>query len=159
MGPTRERTESRARIRAGIAILAALSASLSACAVGDSTHEAQVRSGRTSEALLGICQPLTCCFPSGGNWSQNPFEDGLRALGCATPEAYTESYTQSDWWLYSRCPPSVGLVTLVAQYAAVSPYYSQLVVNECLELHSVLGSDPTDVFVEWDPTCSSCSWE
>jgi hypothetical protein len=112
--------------------------------------------GHTSQPLLGICAPLTCCFPSGGGWSENPFEDGLRALGCDVPQAYSPSYGQSDWWLYSACPASVQLTTLVLHYALVSPYYSQIVVNECLELQAVGRAQPTRVFVEWDPTCSSC---
>jgi len=112
----------------------------------------------SEQALLGICQPLTCCFPSGGGWTADPFEEGLRDLGCTKPQAYTESYGASQWWLYSMCPSSSDLVTLVAAYALVNPYYSQLVVNECLELHAVGQGNATDVFVEWDPTCSSCCY-
>jgi hypothetical protein len=142
-----------------VAAFAAVSVALAAgCAVEDSTREPapQEPAAQASQPLLGICQPLTCCFPSGGEWSNNPFEDGLRALGCTKPQAYTESYGKSDWWLYSPCPASLDLVNLVAQYALVSPYYAQLVVNECLLLHGVTDGHPTDVFVEWDPTCGSC---
>jgi hypothetical protein len=114
---------------------------------------------QTSQSLLGICAPLTCCFPSGGKWSeQDPFERSLKALGCSKPQAYTQSYGQSEWWLYSSCPASLQLTELVLQYATVSPYYSQLVVNECLELQALGSLDPTSVFVQWDPTCSSCYW-
>jgi hypothetical protein len=127
-----------------------------ACTIEGQSQEPTEKTSGGSEALLGICQPLTCCFPSGGGWSDDPFEDGLRALGCTTPRAYTESYGESKWWLYSSCPASIQLTALVVQYATASPYYSQLAVNECLELHAVTGSDPTSVFVEWDPTCSSC---
>jgi hypothetical protein len=48
------------------------------------------------------------------------------------------------------------LTNLVLQYALVNPYYSQLVVNACLELQGVGAGKPTWAFVEWDPTCSSC---
>jgi hypothetical protein len=143
-----------AHTRIAIAVLPVVLAS--GCTLGGSTHEPGDRTAAASEPLLGICAPLTCCFPSGGGWSDDPFEDGLRALGCTTPQAYTESYGQSQWWLYSACPLSTQLSALVLQYSTVSPYYSQLVVNECLELHAILGDEVTHVFVQWDPTCSSC---
>jgi hypothetical protein len=114
--------------------------------------------GQGSQPLLGICAPLTCCFPSGGDWVSDPFEDHLRALGCSTPQAYTESYGRSDWWLYSACPLSVDLTSLILQYSLVGPYYARVVVNECLELHALGAGDPTSAFVEWDPTCPSCFW-
>jgi hypothetical protein len=57
------------------------------------------------------------------------------------------------------CPASTDLVDLVLTHATVAPYYSQLVVNECLEIHAVGELKPTTVFVEWDPTCPSCSYE
>jgi hypothetical protein len=114
------------------------------------------RSSQEELQVLGICAPLTCCFPDGGGWDKDPFEDQLRSLGCSTPRAYTQSYGQSDWWLYSSCPASLDVAYLVLQYALVAPYYSQLVVNECLEAHAVGGGDPGAVFVQWDPTCSSC---
>jgi hypothetical protein len=135
---------------------------LAACGSEDPTRDPATltpRTGQTTEALLGICAPLTCCFPDGGEWSHNPLEDGLRALGCTVPHAYTESYGRSDWWLYSQCPLSVDLVNLVLQYSTVSPYYSQLVVNECLELHALGSGDATSAFVQWDPTCGSCRWQ
>jgi len=128
------------------------------CTLQQSTAEGE-RTGRSSQTLLGICEPLTCCFPSGGQWTEgDPFEDGLRALGCTKPQAYTRSYGQSDWWLYSACPASLSLTDLVLEYATVSPYYSQVVVNECLELQAVADTELTRVFVQWDPTCSSCRW-
>jgi hypothetical protein len=131
-----------------------------ALAVGCSMEQTSEPTAQTStQSLLGICAPLTCCFPSGGGWTHDPFEDRLRSLGCTEPHAYTESYGQSKWWLYSSCPFSLDLITLVLHYATVSPYYSQVVVNECLELHGIVGGNPTDVFVEWDPTCSGCSWQ
>jgi hypothetical protein len=138
----------------------AVSLSLSSgCSVQSPSPEASQRTSGTSEALLGICTPQTCCFPSGGGWADNPFEEGLRALGCSEPQAYTQSYGQADWWLYSTCPgPSVALTNLVLEYATVSPYYSQLVVNLCLEAHAIGDTDLTEVFVQWDPTCSQCSY-
>src|ERR1700693_3207539 len=39
---------------------------------------------------LGICTPLTCCFPTGAEWGNNAFENGLRALGCTMPAACTQ---------------------------------------------------------------------
>jgi hypothetical protein len=130
------------------------------CSVNTTSEPTSQTSAATTrtQSLLGICGPLTCCFPDGGEWADNPFENGLRSLGCTKPHAYTESYGRSQWWLYSSCPLSVDLTTLVVQYATVSPYYSQLVVNECLELYGIVGGDPTDVFVEWDPTCSGCRY-
>jgi hypothetical protein len=148
------------RAAGGLGVCAVGLALSSGCTVQSTSPEAS-RQTSTSEALLGICAPLTCCFPSGGEWKDDPFENGLRALGCSTPHAYTESYGESRWWMYSTCPASVPLTELVLQYATVSPYYSQLVVNECLELHAIGTLDPTEVFVEWDPTCGSCyySWQ
>jgi hypothetical protein len=113
-------------------------------------------SSRESLSLLGVCAPLTCCFPNGGGWENNPFEKQLKSLGCSNPSAYTQSYGQSDWWLYSMCPGSIDLVELVLSYATVAPYYSQLVLNECLEAHALGDLDPGAVFVEWDPTCPNC---
>jgi hypothetical protein len=113
---------------------------------------------RSSEALLGICAPLTCCFPTGGGWESNPFEDGLRSLGCTEPHAYTQSYGRSEWWMYSRCPLSAKLTDLVARYALVDPYYSQFAVNACLELDAVGNGQLTSAFVQWDPICGSCTY-
>jgi hypothetical protein len=104
---------------------------------------------------LGLCQPLTCCFPSGGGWTSDPFEQGLRALGCTTPAAYSESAGASMWWLYSQCPAGDALNALVAQYSA-PPYEAQPVVNECLALGAVTELDLNAVFIEFDPTCNSC---
>jgi hypothetical protein len=146
-------------LRAGltVAILAAVSAVLAVgCTVETSAPESDVRTSSSSLSLLGICTPLTCCFPSGGAWASNPLEDRLRELGCTAPQAYTESYQASNWWIYSHCPTSLALTSLVLEYATVSPYYSQLVVNPCLELHALGGNDPLGVFVEWDPTCPNC---
>jgi hypothetical protein len=56
------------------------------------------------------------------------------------------------------CPSSTDLVNLVLAYATVAPYYSQLVVNECLEVHAVGELRATSVFVEWDPTCPGCAY-
>jgi hypothetical protein len=104
---------------------------------------------------VGVCAPLTCCFPTGAEWSDNPFENGLRALGCTTPQAYTERYGSTGWWLFTRCHQSPALTALVLQYSSVAPYDSRLAANECLYLNqgNLLASD---VFVEFDPTCSSC---
>jgi hypothetical protein len=147
------------RVGIGFGVVGTLCLALSpGCAVDGSPPDATQKTAATSESLLGICTPLLCCFPEGGAWDDDPFEDGLRALGCSRPAAYTESYEQSKWWLYSTCPASVQLAELVLQYADVAPYYSQLVVNECLELHAIGNVDPTEVFVQWDPTCSSCSY-
>jgi hypothetical protein len=128
------------------------------CAV-DGTNGAptETRASEGAQALtVNLCQPLTCCFPSGGGWSDNPFENGLRALGCTEPQAYTESFGQSKWWKYSMCPTSLDLTALTLKYALVSPYYSEVAVNECLELQAVLGGQPTSAFIAWDPTCSTC---
>jgi hypothetical protein len=138
------------------AVAACFAAIASACTLESSQSEPA--SQTSSQGLLGICAPLTCCFPSGGGWADNPFEDRLRSLGCTTPRAYTQSYGTPDWWVYSSCPASLDLTTLVLQYATVSPYYSQLVVNECLLLDGIVGGSPTDVFVQWDPTCETCRW-
>ena len=146
--------------RAAITALAALgelSVTLgTGCAVGSSEGDQPTRTSGATQALLGACLPLTCCFPEGGEWADNPFEQRLRALGCTKPRAYAESYGTSGWWLYSTCPASLDLTSLVLEYALVSPYYSQLAVNECLELQAIGGGHPTSAFVEWDPTCGSC---
>jgi hypothetical protein len=151
------------RSNGGIKLLSVVPVGLSlALAVGctaETSPEPPTRSSSEPLAPLGICTPLACCFPDGGGWRDDPFEDQLRALGCSTPSAYTESYGQSQWWLYSTCPASVDLTDLVLTYATVAPYYSQLVVNECLELHAVGQLTPTSVFVEWDPTCPGCSYQ
>jgi hypothetical protein len=136
----------------------ALSLVLAAGCTSETSTEPPTRSSSESLGVLGICAPLTCCFPGGGGWQDDPFEDQLKSLGCSTPSAYTESYGQSDWWLYSMCPTSTDLVGLVLKYAAVAPYYSRLVVNACLELHALGEVEPTSVFVEWDPTCPGCSY-
>jgi hypothetical protein len=127
------------------------------CAI-DGTHDETSATSSASEPLLGVCLPLTCCFPSGGGWAQDPFEARLQALGCSEPRAYVASYGQSYWWLYSACPLSLDLTALIAQYALVGPYYSRVAVNECLELQAVGGGQVTTAFVEWDPTCPSCSY-
>jgi hypothetical protein len=150
---------SRTGARGGIAATGILSVALAAgCTVGGSSGEPAGRTSTAGQALLGICEPLTCCFPSGGGWAESPFDDRLQALGCTVPKAYTESFGRSQWWLYSACPSSLELADLVLQYALVSPYYSQLVVNECLELQALGDGQPTWAFVEWDPTCSSCRY-
>jgi hypothetical protein len=60
------------------------------CAVESPTEEPAARTSKATQALaLDVCQPLTCCFPAGGGWSRNPFEDALKALGCTVPQAYT----------------------------------------------------------------------
>jgi len=136
-----------------------LSLALAAGCTAETSTEPPTRSTTESLAPLGICVPLACCFPDGGGWQDDPFEDQLRSLGCSTPSAYTESYGQSQWWLYSMCPASTELSDLVVTYATVAPYYSQLVVNACLEGHALGQDDPTSVFVEWDPTCPGCSYQ
>jgi hypothetical protein len=125
------------------------------------THDVNLLGGVTGTVggltgALGICQPLTCCFPSGGGWGSDAFESGLQALGCTTPAAYTQSAGADMWWLYSRCPMSARLSSLVAEYSGVAPYEAQFVVNECLALDAVGSLELDSVFVEFDPTCSSC---
>jgi hypothetical protein len=104
---------------------------------------------------LGLCAPLTCCFPSGGGWTADPFEQELKALGCTTPAAYTESAGASEWWLYTQCPASDPLQAAISAYSA-PPYDAQIVVNVCLALGAVTSLDLNAVFVEFDPTCNSC---
>jgi hypothetical protein len=157
----------------GAGALAALISTLCAagCAVDPSvgspsgeqvaTEDSALVSGVTqtvggTSAQLGACMPLTCCFPSGAEWGSNPFEDGLRALGCSTPAAYTERYGSDGWWMYTRCHPSVQLTTLVAKYSTVAPYQSTFAANVCLLAVSLVGASPSDVFVQFDPTCTSC---
>ena len=137
----------------------ALSLALAAGCTAETPTEPPTRSSSEPLAPLGICTPLACCFPGGGGWQDDPFEDQLESLGCSTPSAYTESYGQSQWWLYSMCPASTDLVVLVLTHAAVAPYYSQLVANACLETHALGQQEPTSVFVEWDPTCPNCSYQ
>jgi hypothetical protein len=105
---------------------------------------------------VGLCKPLTCCFPSGGGWGSDTFEDGLRALGCSTPAAYSPSAGSSEWWLYTQCKASPQLSQLVAKYSNVAPYDAQFVVNECLALDALTALQLDAVFVEFDPTCNSC---
>jgi hypothetical protein len=153
----RSRRSARAAITA-LAALGGLSVTLgSGCAMSSSDGNEATRTSGATQALLGACLPLACCFPKGGEWGDNPFEQRLRDLGCTKPHAYAESFGTSGWWLYSTCPASLDLTGLVLQYALVSPYFSQLAVNECLELQAIGGGDPTSAFVEWDPTCGSCS--
>jgi hypothetical protein len=106
--------------------------------------------------LVGVCSPLTCCFPTGAEWSGDPFENGLRALGCSTPQAYAEHYGESTWWMFTLCPASAQLTALVGAYANVAPYDSAFALNLCLTLDSVDQVLAGQVFVEFDPTCSSC---
>lgn len=106
--------------------------------------------------LVGICAPLTCCFPVGAEWNDNAFENGLRALGCTTPQAYSERYGSSNWWMYSKCTSSAALTALVNQYSKVAPFNATITINECLLLTSILHLKLSDVFVAFDPTCTSC---
>jgi hypothetical protein len=105
---------------------------------------------------LGICTPLTCCFPTGAEWGDNPFENGLRSLGCSMPAAYTQKAGSTSWYLYSQCPASAKLDALVSTYAKVSPYDAEFVSNLCLTLNAVGELKLNSVFVEFDPTCASC---
>src|SRR5215831_6954398 len=105
-----------ARTRIAVMCAGALSIVLAgACATNVSSGDpTETRTAEGTQALaVNLCQPLTCCFPSGGGWSENPFENGLRALGCTEPRAYAESLGQSSWWKFSRCPTSLDLTTLV----------------------------------------------
>ncbi len=104
----------------------------------------------------GLCTPLTCCFPSGAEWGDDPFQRGLKALGCTTPRAYSERYESSQWWMFSQCAASPALTALIVEYATVSPYYATIAINECLYVDSAAALQVNDVFVEFDPTCSSC---
>jgi len=142
----------------GLLCVAALSLALAAGCTAQTSTEPPTSSSTAAISLLGICSPLACCFPGGGGWQDNPFENELKSLGCTTPSAYTQSYTRSDWWVYSECPLSLEPTNLVLQYSTVAPYYSQLVVNACLELHAVGQIQPTSVFVQWDPTCENCRY-
>jgi hypothetical protein len=103
------------------------------------------------------CSPATCCFPAGGGWEDNPFEDGLRKLGCTTPGNYSEALgTSANWWLYTRCPPSLELAKLVSDYSNVAPYDARFIDNVCLELTAIVIGQWDAVFVEFDPTCETC---
>jgi hypothetical protein len=138
-----------------------VSAGAGACAE-NGIHDESLTSGLTGAlgsltGAVGLCTPLTCCFPNGGEWGSNAFENSLRALGCTTPHAYSEAAGSSMWWLYTECPASAKLTTLVAQYSKVAPYKSQFVVNACLLLDAVGSLKLGDVFVEFDPTCGSCA--
>lgn len=110
----------------------------------------------TTGQLVGICAPLTCCFPAGAEWGSNDFENGLRALGCTTPQAYTERYGSTNWWMYTKCTQSTALSALIKKYANVAPYNPTIAVNECLLLSNLTTLKLTDVFVAFDPTCTSC---
>jgi hypothetical protein len=105
---------------------------------------------------VGLCTPLTCCFPTGAEWGSNAFENELKSLGCGVPAAYAESAGSSQWWLYTECPQSAALNALVKQYASVAPYEARFVTNLCLTLDAVGGLRLNSVFVEFDPTCGSC---
>src|SRR5215472_17091320 len=63
------------------------------CAIEGANDEQTTSS--VDQSLLGVCLPLTCCFPSGGGWAQDPFEARLQALGCTEPHAYSASYGHS----------------------------------------------------------------
>jgi len=102
------------------------------------------------------CSPLTCCFPAGGGWDDDPFEDSLRGLGCSTPANYTEATGTGNWWLYTRCPPSRELEKLVCDYSHVAPYDARFIDSLCLELAAIGSGKPDSVFVEFDPTCETC---
>jgi hypothetical protein len=123
--------------------------------LGSVTGAATTTVSNTGQAV-GVCSPLTCCFPQGSEWGDNPFEDSLRQLGCSTPQAYTERYGSTDWWMFSQCEASPALLALVAAYATVAPYESVVSTNECLYLQSVGSLQANQVFVQFDPTCTSC---
>jgi hypothetical protein len=118
--------------------------------------EARISSIRES---LKQCSPQTCCFPSGGGWASDPFEDRLKALACTEPRAYAEAAGQSDWWFYSACPKSPEVTSLVHEYSKVAPYNAKFVVNACLEAQAASSGQSDLVFVKWDPTCPSCTYQ
>jgi hypothetical protein len=102
------------------------------------------------------CSPLTCCFPAGGGWEDDPFEDALKRLGCTTPANYTEATGSSNWWVYTRCPASLELAKVVWEYSNVAPYDARFIDNLCLELGAIGSGHPDSIFVEFDPTCETC---
>jgi hypothetical protein len=129
----------------------------------ETSTEPQTRSS-SDDLSLGICLPLTCCFPNGGGWQNNDFEKQLKSWGCTTPKAYTASYEASDWWVYSLCPLSLEpkLSQFVQQYHTTAPYYaddtgSGLALNLCVV--DALGELLTqNDFVQWDPLCPNCGY-
>ena len=106
--------------------------------------------------VVGVCAPLTCCLPTGAEWGTDPLQTGLKALGCSTPAAYTERYGSTNWWMFTKCQQTPALSALVAKYANVAPYNSGYAINECLLLNNLKGLVSGDVFVQFDPTCTSC---
>lgn len=103
------------------------------------------------------CSPLSCCFPKGGSgWLKgDPFEDGLRHLGCDAPAPYTEAAGASNWWFYTECPASRRLNALVRKYAG-TPYEAQFITSACLARHARDEGEEETVFVKFDPTCETC---
>jgi hypothetical protein len=103
------------------------------------------------------CSPLACCFPKGGGgWvKDDPFEDGLRCLGCDEPAPYTEAAGTSNWWFYTECRPSRRLTALVRKYAG-TPYDAQFITSACLTRHANEEGEGETVFVKFDPTCETC---
>jgi hypothetical protein len=106
--------------------------------------------------VVGLCSPLTCCFPTGTQWDDNTFENGLKELGCTMPAAYSPSFQSGDWWLYTKCPVTPALLELVLEYSTVAPYDAQFVINECFLLQDVGALRLDEAYVQFDPTCGSC---
>ncbi len=145
---------------------------LAGCAV-DGTVDAKTTTESQSSTVQGVsaslrtdairaaakksCSPLTCCFPAGGGWEDDPFEDALRGLGCSTPANYSEATGTSAFWLYTRCPPSLKLLKLVREYSNVAPYDARFIDSLCLELGAIGSGQPDSLFVEFDPTCETCT--
>lgn len=103
------------------------------------------------------CSPLACCFPQvGGGWiKDDPFEDGLRRLGCDKPAPYTEVAGTSNWWFFTECRPSARLTALVEKYAG-TPYDAQFITSACLRRHAREEGEGETAFIKFDPTCETC---
>jgi hypothetical protein len=103
------------------------------------------------------CSPLSCCFPQkGGGWMKDdPFEDGLRRLGCDEPFPYTEIAGTTNWWFFTECRPSAGLTALVEKYEG-TPYDAQFITSACLRRHAREEGEGETAFIKFDPTCETC---
>jgi hypothetical protein len=154
------------RVIAGASLLLAAGCAADATVDAKTTTESQssavqVVSSQTlrTDAIRSAaksCSPLTCCFPAGGGWDDDAFEDALQGLGCSTPANYSEAAGTSAFWLYTRCPPSLKLAKLVYEYSNVAPYDARFIDSLCLELSAIGSGEPDSLFVEFDPTCETC---